>query len=123
MATPPSPVDSDTVLANQQIKDGIISGVLGSLAMVARLLLSTEKVTFWWVVRRILAASITACFVGYAIDDKINSVSLKMAIIGAFGYASPESLDYLLKIIHARGKQELAKYEKPKRRKAGRKSR
>ena len=91
-----------------QVKDGIVAGILGGLAMVARLLLSTEPVSFGWVVRRVLAAAITAALVGYGIQEHITSPGLKMGVIGAAGYAAPECLDYLLKYVKARGEKELA---------------
>ena len=105
----PSSFDGDSVLSSQAVKDGFVSAVLGGLAMVARLLLSTEPVTFGWVVRRIAAASITACFVGYGIQDHISATSLRMAVVGACGYAAPEVTDYLLKYIKARGEKEISK--------------
>jgi hypothetical protein len=91
-----------------QVKDGIVAGILGGLAMVARLLLSTEPVSFGWVVRRVLAAAITAALVGYGIQDHIASTGLRMGVIGAAGYAAPECLDYLLKYVKARGEKEVA---------------
>ena len=91
-----------------QVKDGIVAGILGGLAMVARLLLSTEPVSFGWVVRRVLAAAITAALVGYGIQEHIQSPGLRMAVIGAAGYAAPECLDYLLKYVKARGEKEVA---------------
>lgn len=119
------PIDTDTMLSSQTIKDGMVSSVLGGLAMVARLLLSTEPVTFGWVVRRVLAASITACFIGYAIQDHIASTPLRMAVIGACGYSAPEVLDFVLRYIKKKGEKEIndaTPNPKPKRRKSGRKS-
>ena len=72
-----------------EVKDGVVAGVLGGLAMVARLLLSTEPVTIGWVIRRVLAAAITAAIVGYAIQDHIQSPGLRMGAVGAAGYAAP----------------------------------
>lgn len=92
-----------------EVKDGVVAGVLGGLAMVARLLLSTEPVSVGWVIRRVLAAAITAAIVGYAIQDHIQSPGLRMGAVGAAGYAAPECLDYLMKYIKARGEKEVAK--------------
>jgi len=105
--SPQPPIDTDSMLSSQNLKDGLVSSVLGGLAMVARLLLSTEPVTFGWVVRRVLAASITACFVGYAIQDHIASTPLRMAVIGACGYSAPEVLDFVLRYIKKRGEKEI----------------
>ena len=90
-----------------EVKDGVVAGVLGGLAMVARLLLSTEPVTIGWVIRRVCAAAITAAIVGYAIQDHIQSAGLRMGAVGAAGYAAPECLDYLMKYIKARGEKEV----------------
>ena len=90
-----------------EVKDGLVASVLGGLAMTARLLLSTEPVTLGWVVRRVIAAAITAAMVGYGIQDHINTPGLRMAVVGASGYAAPECLDYLMRYIKARGDKEL----------------
>ena len=102
-----SPIDPDSI--TPQVKDGVVAGILGGLAMVARLLLSTEPVSFGWVVRRVMAAAITAALVGYGIQDHIQSPGLRMAVVGAAGYAAPECLDYLMKYIKARGEKEVSK--------------
>mgnify|MGYP006289003785 CR=1 FL=1 len=107
MSTPFNPEEMP-----HEVKDGIIASILGGLAMTARLLLSTEPVTPGWVVRRVLAAAITAALVGYAIQDHIQSPGLKMGAIGASGYAAPECLDYLLKWLKAKGEAEVAKVTK-----------
>lgn len=112
-----SPVSPDDI--PPEMKDGIVASILGGLAMTARLLLSTEPVSFGWVVRRVLAAAITAALVGYAVQDHIHSTGLRMAAVGASGYAAPETLDYVLKWIKTRGDAELAKVEKGVRRATG----
>ena len=89
--------------------------------MAARLLLSTEPVSFGWVLRRVFAAAITAAFVGWAVTEHIQSVPLRFAAVGAAGYAAPEVLDYLLKYIKARGEAEVNKVKKGIRGKAKRK--
>lgn len=103
--SPPPPIDPDSV--PKELKDGAVASVLGGLAMTARLLLSTEPVTLGWVVRRVLAAAITAALVGYAIQDHISSPGLRMGVVGAAGYAAPECLDYLMRYIKARGEKEV----------------
>jgi hypothetical protein len=103
--SPPPPIDPESL--PKELKDGIVASVLGGLAMTARLLLSTEPVSLGWVVRRVLAAAITAALVGYGIQDHIQSPGLRMAVVGAAGYAAPECLDYLMKYIKARGEKEV----------------
>ena len=106
MSPPSPPFDPESF--PKELKDGVIASILGGLAMTARLLLSTEPVSLGWVVRRVLAAAITAALVGYGIQDHIESPGLKMAVIGATGYAAPECLDYLMRYIKARGDKEVA---------------
>jgi hypothetical protein len=101
-----SPIDPDSV--PKELKDGAVASILGGLAMTARLLLSTEPVTVGWVVRRVLAAAITAALVGYGIQEHISSPGLRMGVVGACGYCAPEALDYLLKYVKARGAREVA---------------
>jgi len=108
--SPPPPINPDDI--SREVKDGVVAGVLGGLAMVARLLLSTEPVSPGWVVRRVLAAAITAALVGYAIQEHIQSPGLRMGVVGASGYAAPECLDYLMKYIKAKGQAEVAKVTK-----------
>jgi hypothetical protein len=105
-----APISPDDI--PREVKDGVVAGVLGGLAMVARLLLSTEPVSPGWVVRRVLAAAITAALVGYAIQEHIQSPGLRMGVVGASGYAAPECLDYLMKYIKAKGQAEVAKVSK-----------
>jgi hypothetical protein len=104
--SPPPPIDPESF--PKELKDGVIASILGGLAMTARLLLSQEPVSFWWVLRRVCAAAITAALVGYAIADHIESPGLRMAVVGAAGYAAPECLDYLMRYIKARGEKEVA---------------
>ena len=78
-----------------------MTAALGSVAMVCRLLLSTEPVTAGWVIRRVLAAALTSAFVGWAIADQIQSESLRFACVGAAGYCAPEVLDYILRYARA----------------------
>ena len=110
MSPPPAPVDNEATQAI--VKDGLVASILGGLAMTARLLLSTEPVSPGWVIRRVSAAAITAAIVGYGIQDHISSPGLRMAAVGAAGYSAPEALDYLIKIVKAKGEAELAKVKK-----------
>ena len=119
MSPPVPPVDSEQTQA--LVKDGLIASILGGLAMTARLLLSTEPVSPGWVFRRITAAAITAALVGYAIQDHIASPGLRMAAVGAAGYAAPEVMDYVLQYIKARGQAEVAKVAKVTKKPNGKK--
>ena len=109
--SPPPPIDPESF--PKELKDGVIASILGGLAMTARLLLSTEPVSVGWVVRRVLAAAITAALVGYAIADHIESPGLRMGVVGATGYAAPECLDYLMRYIKSKGEAEVGPAKKP----------
>ena len=109
--SPPPPVDPE--MFPKELKDGVIASILGGLAMTARLLLSQEPVSVGWVIRRVLAAAITAALVGYAITDHIESPGLKMGVVGAAGYAAPECLDYLMRYIKNKGDAEVGTAKKP----------
>ena len=111
MSTPP--FDSNNI--NDGVKDGVLASMLGGLSMVARLLLSSEPVTFGWVARRVMAASIVAMLVGFGIQDQIQSVGLRMAVVGASGYVAPEALDFLLRYVKTRGDSEIKKVSNSKR--------
>lgn len=110
MSPPTPPIDHDQTQAI--VKDGLVASILGGLAMVARLLLSTTPVSPGWVIRRVSAAAITAALVGYGIQDHISSPGLRMGVIGACGYSAPELLDYLTQYVKARGEAEVAKVTK-----------
>lgn len=115
-----APIDPNDV--PQEVKDGVVASVLGGLAMTARLLLSSEPVSVGWVVRRVLAASITALFVGFFLQDHVSSVPLRYALIGACGYSAPEVADYAAKWVKGKMGQEVAKVtpkKKPDAKKPG----
>lgn len=102
-------------------KDSVISGILGGAAMSARMLLSEEKLSLGWIVRRFAAAMITAALVGLVAQDYITSKGALYASIGAAGAVAPEIMEYLIKYVRARGEKELShanpKPNKRKRRK------
>jgi hypothetical protein len=102
-----SPVNPEEV--PQEVRDGLVASVLGALAMAGRLLLSETPVSPGWVARRILAAAITALFVGFYAQDSIASVPLRYSVVGAAGYAAPECLDALLRAIKKRAEAEVGK--------------
>ena len=107
--SPPPPPPLDVSSFPPEVKDGIIASILGGLAMSARMLLSTEPVSFGFVVRRFLAASITAAFVGLGTKEYFTSTGLWLAVSGGAGYAAPEVTDYILRWVKAKGESELKK--------------
>jgi hypothetical protein len=97
----------------KEAREGFAAGIIGAMAMTARLLLSQDKQTWGWAARRVAAASITAVLSNYAAQDYITSSSLRTAAVGAISYASPEALDALLRWIKARADREVEKVAKP----------
>jgi hypothetical protein len=109
----------------KEAREGFVAGIIGAMAMTARLLLSQDKQTWGWAARRVAAASITAVLTNYAAQDYITSSSLRTAAVGALSYASPEALDALLRWVKARAEREVEKVAKPSKQngKASRKKR
>lgn len=101
------PVSNDGY--NAILKEGILASILGSMAMIARILMSTERVTIGWVIRRLFAACITSILVGYGTKDYIQSESLRLCIVGICGYCAPEIGDFLIQYVKARGSTEIKK--------------
>jgi len=109
MSPPPPPIDPETF--PREFRDGVLAGILGALSMTARLLLSTEKVSWGWAARRVLAAAITAVVVHSALQEYITSPGLLIGAVGAIAYASPEALDALIRWIRAKSQREVEKVE------------
>lgn len=105
------------------VKDSIIASILGGFAMCARILLSTEPVSFGFVLRRFLAAAITSAIVGLATKEHFTSTSLWLACVGGSGYAAPEVADYFLRYVKAKGEQKLKEVTGGKGKSKGKKRR
>jgi hypothetical protein len=90
----------------KEAREGFVAGIIGAMAMTARLLLSEDRQTWAWVARRVCAASITAVMANYGLADYITSDSMRTAAVGGLAYASPEALDALLRAIKARANRE-----------------
>ncbi|CAB4139372.1 hypothetical protein UFOVP340_32 [uncultured Caudovirales phage] len=88
MSSPSNPDDY-----SQLAKDSVIASALGAAGMVSRILLSEEKLTLGWIVRRTLAASIVSVLVGFALQDQVQSLTMRFAAIGLAGASAPEVLD------------------------------
>jgi hypothetical protein len=81
---------------------------LGAAAMLARILLSESPVTFGYIVRRMAAAGITGCLVGFVSQDYIHTEGLRYAAVSVAAYAAPEVWDYALRYIKAKGEAKLS---------------
>ena len=90
---------------------------IGAAAMLARILMSQEKVSFGWVARRMFFAAVTACLVGWATDGYLQSPGLRFAAVGLAGYAAPEIADFALAKLRQRMGNELGASRKNKKKK------
>ena len=86
----------DTESASSIAKDGVLAFIIGGLAALARVLLSTRPTSPGWVIRRILSAGIVAVCVGFGMQDWISTPGVRLACIGACSYAAPEILDAII---------------------------
>lgn len=96
MSPTPNP-DPDQI--GQILKDSAISGALGTLSMVARIILSTDRTSIGYKARRVSLAFIVGFFASMAIRDYITSVSLQFATVGAISYSAPEVCDYIAQYV------------------------
>jgi ABC-type enterobactin transport system permease subunit len=98
-----SPTDGlEAVTSDQAIKAGIIAAALGGSAMIARLLLQSERASLGFIVRSSVAACVTAYFVNLAARDYITSESLRVCVCGIAGFAAPEIQNYGLEFLKAK---------------------
>lgn len=113
-----SPVDPSQGVdaAGFDWQGAVTSALMGGAAMLARLL-TMERASWGFIVRSVVAAGIAAYFAGEATRDLFspNQQGLWMATIGVAGYASPELLSYVLRIVKARG-EKIASQEESKAR-------
>jgi len=81
---------------------------IGAAAMLARIVMSQEKVSLGWVLRRMFFAGVTACLVGWATDGYLQSQGLRFAAVGLSGYAAPEVADFALAYLRKRADEKMA---------------
>jgi len=75
--------------------------------MVARMLLSTEPLTFGWIVRRLIAASLIGIFAGFALQEHVTSLVMRFACIGLAGAAANEIMEGAIKWLKNRINKEV----------------
>ena len=122
-AAPASGLES--VTSDEAVRQGIIASILGMAAMIARLLMSTDKASLGYIARSSVAAGLTAYFVNQASKSYVEQENMRVAICGVAGFASPEILSYGLAWLKAKmqGKVDEAQAQvrggKPSKRKRG----
>ena len=80
----------------QIAKDIATFSVLGAVAMIGRILASREKHTLGYNLRRTIAGGIVATFVGFGVQDYIQSQTMIYAAVGITGSAAPEIIDSII---------------------------
>ena len=97
--SPPLPPSETSDL----VVDGLKAASLGGAAMLARGLLSSDKLSWGWIARSALAAAIISALAGMGLRDFVESESLRYACIGLCGFAAPEICDAAIRWVKAKG--------------------
>jgi len=122
-AAPTSGLES--VTSDEAVRQGIIASILGMAAMIARLLMSTDKASLGYIARSSVAAGLTAYFVNQASKSYVEQENLRVFICGVAGFASPEILSYGLAWLKAKMQGKVAEAQaqvkggKPRKAKRG----
>jgi hypothetical protein len=122
-AAPASGLES--VTSDEAVRQGIIASILGMAAMIARLLMSTDKASLGYIARSSVAAGLTAYFVNAASKSYVEQENLRVFICGVAGFASPEILSYGLAWLKAKMQGKVAEAQaqvkggKPRKAKRG----
>ena len=122
-AAPASGLES--VTSDEAVRQGIIASILGMAAMIARLLMSTDKASLGYIARSSVAAGLTAYFVNQASKSYVEQENLRVFICGVAGFASPEILSYGLAWLKAKMQGKVAEAQaqvkggKPRKAKRG----
>lgn len=115
----------ESVTSDEAVRQGIIASILGMAAMIARLLMSTDKASLGYIARSSVAAGLTAYFVNQASRSYVEQENLRVFICGVAGFASPEILSYGLAWLKAKMQGKVAEAQaqvkggKPKKSKRG----
>ncbi len=107
MSSPPAS-GLESVTSDEAVRQGIIASILGMSAMIARLLMSTDKASLGYIARSSVAAGLTAYFVNQASKSYVEQENLRVFICGVAGFASPEILSYGLAWLKAKMQGKVA---------------
>lgn len=99
------------------IKDSVVASALGMAGMVARILIDPTPLSFGWIIRRTIMSGIVAVFVGFSIQDQIQSWGPKFAAIGLSGAAAPEILDAAIRRVKRKAESDINANGKKRKRK------
>lgn len=93
------------------ISDALRAAPLGAAAMLARGLLSQERLSWGWIARSAVAAGVVSAIAGLALRDYVASESLRYACIGLAGFASPEIVDAAIRWVKAKAQAKVEEAE------------
>lgn len=97
--------------ASDLVSDAMRAAPLGAAAMLARGLLSTERLSWGWVIRSSIAAGVVSFFAGQAVKDYITSQGLQDVCVGLAGLATPEIVDAAIRFVKAKAQAKVQEAE------------
>lgn len=105
-SSPIQPPDNPEIWA-----DAAKSAPIGFSMMLSRRLLSPDKPPLLEILLQAIAASGVSVLVGWGIDEQIQSVKLKYAVVGLAGCFAPEVIAFAYKYLQAKFNSELKKVD------------
>lgn len=93
------------------VGDAMRAAPLGAAAMLARGLLSTDRLSWGWVFRSTAAAGVVAFFTGQGVKGYITTQGLQDVCVGLSGLATPEIVDAAIRFIKAKAQAKVKEAE------------
>ena len=78
---------------------------IGAAGMLARILLSDKKISFWKAFAKVTAAGLVGCGVGLLAQEYLESANLRYASVGIAGWFADKLMDFAGKYIDSKGKE------------------
>ena len=109
-----APVDNEDIAKGNDVimalkNGGFTATLIGAAGMVAKILLSEERVPWPKALCHIGGAGIVAFMVGQVLETTSMAPGLRMAALGVSGAAATQIIDFVLKWVKAKGEAEVAK--------------
>lgn len=81
---------------------------IGAAGMLARILLSDERIGFWRALAKVTAAGAVGCAVGLLAQEYLQSANLRYAAVGIAGWFADKLMDLAGRWIDAKGEAKIA---------------
>lgn len=81
---------------------------IGAAGMLARILLSDERIGFWRALAKVTAAGAIGCAVGLLAQEYLQSANLRYAAVGIAGWFADKLMDLAGRWIDAKGEAKIA---------------